>query len=250
VLPRAPAHRLPPREADLAPVAAAIGDPARATMLAQLLDGRSLPAGELARRAGVSTATASSHLARLVGSGLVRVRPRGRHRYHELASPLVAEALEALALIAPSRPARSLRQGMAADAMREARSCYDHLAGRLGVALRDGLLASGALATVDDRDHVLTSAGRPRLRALGIDPDELAEQRRVFARTCLDWTERRPHLAGALPGAVYAAMLRRGWLVRRPGDRGLRVTPACIPGLRQWLGLPASWPDAAESAGD
>ncbi len=132
--------------------------------------------------------------------------------------------------------------------MREARSCYDHLAGRLGVALRDGLVASGTLVAVDDRDHVLTGAGRRRLRALGIDPDALTARRRLFARSCLDWTERRPHLAGSLPAAILEAMLRAGWVIHRAGDRGLRVTPACAPGLRHWLDLPAPWPEDAEQS--
>ena len=241
----APATTPAPREADLARVAAAIGDPARAAMLAQLTDGRSLPAGELARSAGVSAATASNHLARLAEAGLVRVRVQGRHRYHQLTSALVAQALEALAVISPTRPARSLRHGMAVDAIREARACYDHLAGRLGVALRDGLLESGTLAPLDDRDHVLTDIGRLRLRAVGIDPDELVGRRRVLARCCLDWSERRPHLAGALPSALLETMLRSGWVVRRSGDRGLRVTAACAPGLRRWLDLPAPWPEPA-----
>ena len=231
------------REAALAPVAAAIGEPARAAMLAQLMDGRSLPASELARRAGVAPATASSHLTRLVAAGLVRVHLQGRHRYHELASPLVAQALEALSLISPVLPVRSLRQGIAAETMREARSCYDHLAGRLGVAVRDGLLESGCLVAIDERDHAVTEMGCRRLRSLEIDPNALAAQRRVFARSCLDWSERRPDLAGALPAAVYRAMLRAGWLLRRPGDRGLQVTAACGQGLRAWLDLPPPWPN-------
>lgn len=237
------------RGADMATVAAAIGDRARAAILNRLMDGRGLPAGALARLAGVSPPTASSHLSRLLAAGLVRARLQGRHRYYELASPRVAEVLEALSLISPPLPVRSLRQGMAAQSMRQARSCYDHLAGRLGVALRDGLLESGSLVIIDERDHALTDLGRARLHAIGIDTGQLTAQRRAFARSCLDWSERRPHLAGALPAALLRAMLQAGWLVRRRDDRGLGVSPACAPGLRAWLGMPPPWPDVSSASG-
>jgi DNA-binding transcriptional ArsR family regulator len=219
---------------DLAAVAALFGDPARAAMLGALADGRALPAGELARRAGVHPATATAHLRRLVDGGLVRVRVQGRHRYHELAGPQVAMVLEALAQIAPAAPVRSLRQHRGAAALAEARSCYDHLAGRRGVELRDRLLAAGALADTDGRDHVLTAAGERLVAGLGVDPDELRSGRRVFARSCLDWTQRRPHLAGALPAALTARFLALGWLVRGSG-RALRAAEQYDRSLDQWL---------------
>jgi DNA-binding transcriptional ArsR family regulator len=136
---------------DLAPVASLIGDPTRIAMLAALAEGHSLPAGQLARRAGVHPATATAHLRRLAEGGLVIVRAQGRHRYHELAGPRVAAAVEALAQLAPATPVRSLRTARAAKTLAEARTCYDHLAGRRGVQLRDRLLDAGAVVEIDDR---------------------------------------------------------------------------------------------------
>lgn len=147
------------REVDLAAVAVLFGDPARAAMLVALSDGRALPAGELARRAAVSPATATAHLRRLVDGGLVRVIVQGRHRYHHLAGPQVAAVLEALAHIAPASPVTSLRQHREVCLLGEARTCYDHLAGRRGVELRDRLLALGALQSTDDREHHVTAHG-------------------------------------------------------------------------------------------
>jgi len=210
------------RDRDLAPVAALFGDPARAAMLAALADGHALPAGELARRAGVHPATATAHLRRLVEGGMVRVRVQGRHRYHELAGPQVAAVLEALAQLAGPAPVRSLRAHRSATALSEARTCYDHLAGRRGVELCDRLLAAGALHAIDERDHVLTDRGQQLVADLGIDVGEVGATRRVFARCCIDWTHRRPHLAGALPAAITDRLLTLGWLCRTAG-RGLRV---------------------------
>ena len=191
-------------------------------MLDALATGVALPAGELARRAGVRPATATAHLRRLVEGGLVKVRAQGRHRYHELAGPQVAAALEALAQIAPPASVRSLRQHSAALKLAEARTCYDHLAGRRGVELRDRLLASGAIRQISDRDHVMTSRGHMVLLALDIDARRLEASRRMLARSCIDWTQRQPHLAGALPAALTARFLELGWLSRGQG-RGLRI---------------------------
>src|SRR6185437_5557140 len=182
---------------DLAPVASLIGDPTRIAILAALAEGHALPAGELAQRAGVHPATATAHLRQLVEGGLVAVRAQGRHRYHELSGPRVAAVVEALAQLAPATPVRSLRTDRAARNLAEARTCYDHLAGRRGVELRDRLLATGAVHQVDDRDHVITQSGRALLLALDIDAERLGASQRVFARSCIDWTQRRPHLAGA-----------------------------------------------------
>jgi DNA-binding transcriptional ArsR family regulator len=224
------------RDRDLAAVAVLVGDPARAAMLDALAAGVALPAGELARRAGIKPATATAHLRRLVAGGLVKVRPQGRHRYHELAGPQVAAALEALAAIAPRAPVRSLRQHREAVRLAEARTCYDHLAGRRGVELRERLLTGGALRQVDDRDHHLTPRGRTLLLELDIDPERLESGRRMLARSCIDWTERRPHLAGALPAALTARFLELGWLTRGRG-RGLRVTDAYEERLDAWLAV-------------
>lgn len=203
-------------------------------MLDALATGAALPAGELARRAGVRPATATAHLRRLVEGGLVKVRAQGRHRYHELAGPQVAAALEALAQIAPPAPVRSLRQHSAALKLAEARTCYDHLAGRRGVELRDRLLASGAVRQVNDRDHVMTSRGRGLLLALDIDAGRLEASRRMLARSCIDWTQRQPHLAGALPAALTARFLELGWLSRGQG-RGLRIAEDYDQRLANWL---------------
>jgi DNA-binding transcriptional ArsR family regulator len=223
-----------PRDRDLAAVGALIGEPARAAMLDELAAGRSLPAGELARLAGVHPATATAHLRRLVEGGLVRVRAQGRHRYHELAGPEVAAALEALARIAPPAAVRSLRQHHKALGLAEARTCYDHLAGLRGVELRDRLLASRALREIDDVDHELTGRGQRLLAKLDIDAERLLASRRVFARACVDWTERRPHLAGALPAALTTRLLELGWLSRDRG-RMLRVGDDYDERLNRWL---------------
>ncbi|MEU7891983.1 helix-turn-helix transcriptional regulator [Nonomuraea sp. NPDC049152] len=232
-----------PHDRDLAPVAALFGDSTRVKMLTVLADGHALPAGELARSAGVHPATATAHLRRLVEGGLVRVRVQGRHRYHELAGEHVAAVLEALAQVAPPAPVRSLRQHRDVAALTEARTCYDHLAGRRGVELRDRLLAAGALRPINDRDHVMTAQGMRLIAELGIDPDRITATRRVFARSCVDWTHRRPHLAGALPAAITGQLLARGWLSRNTG-RGLRVAPDYDQQLGQWL---SSQPEAIET---
>jgi DNA-binding transcriptional ArsR family regulator len=219
---------------DLAPVAALIGDPARIAILAALAEGHALPAGELARRAGVHPTTATAHLRQLVEGGLVSVRAQGRHRYHELAGPQVAAVVEALAQLAPATPVRSLRTDRAARTLAEARTCYDHLAGRRGVELRDRLLAVDALLMVDDQDHRLSPRGAELLADLQIDPRQLSTTRRVFARICVDWTQRRPHLAGAVPAALTRRFLDLGWLARGPG-RSLRVAHDYDERLDDWL---------------
>lgn len=223
-----------PRDRDLAAVAVLFGDPARAAMLGALAGGHALPAGELARVAGIRPATATVHLRKLVAAGLVRVRAQGRHRYHELAGPEVGAALEALAQLAPAAPVRSLRAHRTAAGLAEARTCYDHLAGRRGVQLRDRLLEVGALRELDDNDHELTPRGRELVAALGIDVMSISKGRRVFARRCVDWTHRRPHLAGAFPAALTSEFLSRGWLSRR-GGRDLKVSEGYDAELDRWL---------------
>ncbi|MGH8980597.1 MAG: ArsR/SmtB family transcription factor, partial [Acidimicrobiales bacterium] len=167
-------------------MAALVGNRARYAMLQALLDGSERPAGELARAAGVSAATASGHLQRLVAGRIIESRSCGRHRYFRLAGPLVAAALEALSLIAPPVEVRSLRQSSAATAMSEARSCYDHLAGRAGIALRDSLLTSGALVAEDTGYFGITECGIRLLENLGLNTDSIVRSRRMLARDCLD----------------------------------------------------------------
>lgn len=218
-------------EPDLARVAGVIGEPARAAMLAALLGGESLPAGELARCAGVARSTASEHLARLVDSGLITRRRSGRHRYYALAGEDVAAALEALLRIAPPSAGTAGRRGGGGRRVREesgekralryARTCYDHLAGRLGVLLTDALLERGLISAPG---YEVTEAGEEWLRTLDIDVGALREGRRALARPCLDWSERRDHLAGAVGAAIAATMIERRWLVRTDGTRAVRLT--------------------------
>jgi DNA-binding transcriptional ArsR family regulator len=219
-------------ETDVAGVAEAIGHPARAAMLGALLGGEALTAGELARRAAVTAPTASEHLARLVARGLVTVRPAGRHRYFALAGRDVAAALESLARIAP--PPRPAGNGTSDPALRAARTCYDHLAGSLGVWLADTLVASGIVA---DGGNRVTAQGEGWLAGVGIDVALLRTARRTFVRPCLDWTERRDHLAGAVGAALAAMMLERRWIARLPETRAVRLTTRGRDGLYRALGV-------------
>lgn len=216
-------------DADVAVPAALIGDPTRAAFLQALVDATALPAGELARRARVSPSTASQHLAQLVDGGLLAVEPHGRHRYFRLADETVAHALEALSLLAPPRPARSLREADAGTALREARTCYDHLAGRLGVAVTEALRLREL-----DRAYELTAESERRLAALGV---AASGSRRAFARPCLDWTERRHHLAGALGAALCARLFELGWVERIGSGRAVGLKPAGRRGLASALGV-------------
>jgi DNA-binding transcriptional ArsR family regulator len=221
-------------DTDLAAVGALIGDPSRARMLDGLMGGRALTASELAEAAGVSRSTASEHLARLHDGGLVAVVAQGRHRYYRIAGPEVGEALEALSHVAPPRPVTSLRQSGHARALGFARTCYDHLAGRCGVELHDALRGHGWLTEAYD----VTPAGADAFTTWGVDVAAARAGRRTFARPCLDWTERRPHLAGSLGASVTTALVDRGWFVRRATDsRALRITDAGRAGLTE-LGCP------------
>jgi DNA-binding transcriptional ArsR family regulator len=270
------------RDVDVVPAASLLAEPTRAAMLTALLDDRPLAAGELARIAGVSPATASAHLARLLGGGMVTVIRQGRHRYYRLAGPEIAAAMEAIARLSPAIPVRSLRQSQDATALAQARTCYDHLAGRAGVALLEALLARGLLAPaldggwpangaghagrhlgpagdghpgggrsasgtrladtsapqadgLPDRFEV-TAAGFATFSSFGLDIETLKRARRRFAGACLDWTERKPHLNGALGAAVTARLLGLGWIERGPRRRAVRITPAGAEGLAATFG--------------
>jgi len=201
-----------------------LAEPTRATLLDALMAGEPLPAGELARRAGIASSTASGHLARLRAGRLVSFETVGRQRRYRLASPAVAEAIEALARIAPPPPTRSLRAAERDSALRFARMCYDHLAGELGVALTDALV-SRKMITPDDGSFRITSRGERRLALLGVDLDGAQAARRSFARSCLDWSEHREHLAGALGAALADALIAQKVIARRPRDRAVTVTP-------------------------
>jgi DNA-binding transcriptional ArsR family regulator len=222
-------------DVDLSASAGAIADPARAAMLDALLDGVPRSAGALAREAGVAPSTASHHLGRLLDAGLVTVAPDGRRRAFRLARPEVAHALEALALVSPPRAARTLRRATRAEAERAARTCYDHLAGALGVAVCDALLDAGAIAPDGEHAYALGPAAEEAFAAIGVTPPR--PSRRAYARRCLDWSERRPHLAGALGAAVADALRARRWVTRIKGSRALLVTDAGRDGLRAALGV-------------
>ena len=286
------------RDVDVVPAAALIAEPTRAAMITALLDDRPLAAGELARLAGVSPATASAHLARLLNGGLVTMIKQGRHRYYHLAGPEVAAAMEALAHLgnATPVPVRSLRESRDAAALAEARTCYDHLAGRAGVALLEALLARGILtpapgggqwaacgptggahpegngrsagggpggsggpggngstggarveqvgrhaaaapqAPVRPEAFEVTADGVATLTSFGLNVGALEKTRRRFAGACLDWTERKPHLNGALGAAVTARLLGLGWIERGSRRRAVRVTPAGREGLAATFG--------------
>jgi DNA-binding transcriptional ArsR family regulator len=256
-----------------------IAEPTRAAMITALLDERPLAAGELARLAGVSPATASAHLARLLNGGLVKMIKQGRHRYYYLAGPEVAAAMEALAHLSTTPvQVRSLRESRDASALAEARTCYDHLAGRAGVALLEAMLARGILAPAPDggqplnggppgtgatgddapddgwppyegrhvraapKAHfrpeafVVTAHGAATLTSFGLNIGALERGRRRFAGACLDWTERKPHLNGALGAAMTERLLGLGWIERGSRRRAVRVTPAGCEGLASTFG--------------
>ncbi len=223
-------------DADVAMVAALFGDPTRAEMLDALLDGDAHAAGELAHRTGVAPSTASEHLTRLLRAGFVLVESRGRERRYQLASPAVGEALEGLARIAPSKRVSSLREASRSEAMRRCRTCYDHLAGRVGVAVTEALVARGTLVARDGA-FVLPQGRERMLESLGVDVESARANRRSFARSCMDWSERRPHLAGALGAALARAIFDLGWLERRPHDRALLITPVGFGALRSELAI-------------
>jgi DNA-binding transcriptional ArsR family regulator len=206
----------------VASTAALMADPSRAAMLAALLNGRPLAAGELARAADVSAQSASMHLAQLLDGGLVQVTRQGRHRYYRIASSEVAHAIEALGGI--STPPR-VRPIGGNDAIRYARTCYDHLAGELAVALAGALERKRLLVPRGDREYDLTPTGEAFFSAWRMDVTALRGARRAFARRCFDWTERRDHLAGALGAAIYGKFLERRWIRRDRNSRVVYVTP-------------------------
>ena len=210
-------------DAGLAQLAGAIAEPARARMLCSLLDGHARTATELSVLAEVVASTASAHLTRLCKDGLLSVVAQGKHRYYRLASVEVAQALEALLVVAGVP--RPLFTPSTPDRLRHARTCYDHMAGTVAVILHDQLLAQDWLRG-DDGNYRLSVAGEIGMAALGVDTAALAGQRRRFACACLDWSERRFHLGGALGAAVLQLALRQGWAERELDSRALKVTAA------------------------
>jgi DNA-binding transcriptional ArsR family regulator len=242
-------------DVDIAVPAGLLGDPARARLVMALADGRALPASVLAAEAGVSASTASEHLAKLRAAGMVQARAQGRHRYYRIADPRVVRAVELLAEIAPRVPVRSLRAGTRANALRRSRLCYDHLAGRLGVALMTALITGGAISGGDghhhpdsaptdrlsapghDVDYRLTDPGATLVSGFGVDLTALAPGRRPLIRYCMDWTEQAHHLAGSLGAALAERMLDLGWLLRTSTPRAVRRSAAGRSGLTARFGL-------------
>lgn len=225
-------------EADIAAVAALIANPARAKMLDALFDGEAHSATSLAAHGEITVATASSHIDALVAGGLIVEQRVGRQRLLRLAGPDVANALEALSLLAPTTKPPPARGPDRIANLRAGRTCYDHLAGALGVALADALVTRGALELAGP-EYELTEAGESELRLLGVDVDSARGARRAFARACLDWSERRPHLAGALGAALAERLFALGWLARRRASRSVRLTATGERELAERLDLRA-----------
>jgi DNA-binding transcriptional ArsR family regulator len=214
-----------------------IADPTRATMLMALADGRARPAGELAYAAGVTAQTASSHLAKLLAGGLLSVETQGRHRYYRLAGSHVALALENLASIAPGATVHRMPRSREAQELQFARCCYDHLAGSLGVAVTQALQDRGFISAAADKQFEVTHDGMGWFSAMGLDVDALKPTRRGLARQCLDWTERRHHLAGPLGVELMSRLCVIGWVRRSKSSRAVQVTPKGWAGLKEQLGV-------------
>lgn len=226
----------------LAEVAALMGDVARANILSALMNGRALTASELAWHANVSAQTTSSHLGKLLEGRLITVERQGRHRYYRLASPQVAQALETLMILSSQGPKRHRPIGPRDAELRVARTCYDHLAGRLGVALAD-TMAAREHVIVQDGAGVVTDSGMRFLRDFGIEFERdngNARTARPLCRLCLDWSERRPHLAGRVGASLYARCLDMGWVVRRKDSRAVMITDTGQAGFAETFQIPCS----------
>lgn len=212
-----------PGDIDIAPVASLLADPTRASILMELSDGRALPAGELARRARVSSSTASAHLYKLVEADLLSVEQQGRHRYYHLANPAIVHALEALSALAPARPVHSLRESQIGEALRNARMCYNHLAGDLGVRLSQALVDRHILDASDD-GYVITRGGMQWLSDFGVEEALFKKQSAPVVPHHIDWSERRHHIAGALGAAIARRLFELEWITRTPSSRAVRIT--------------------------
>jgi DNA-binding transcriptional ArsR family regulator len=230
----------------VAQVAALAGDPGRASMLNALMDGRALTATELTKVAGITPQTASGHLSRMVGVGLLNVEKQGRHRYYRLATPSIARMLESIMQVASelAPSSKTLAVGPKDAALRRARTCYDHFAGQLGVAIADALVRDGYVELTGD-GGILTESGIARLAELSVDIAPLLARRtkrsgRVLCRPCLDWSERRPHLAGILGATICEHSMEQGWTRRLAGTRAVLVTPKGELAFREGFGAKLS----------
>ncbi len=224
----------------IAEVASLLGDAARANMLSALMGGQALTAGELARHAGVTAQTTSGHLSLLADAQLVTLEKQGRHRYYRLASQEVAQAIDALMAVASAGPKRYRPVGPKDEALRTARTCYDHMAGKLAVSVADALCEKSYVA-LSDGAALVTEEGQKFFCDFGVDlkPDNVSK--RPLCRACLDWSERRMHLAGKLGAGLLDRFTALGWVARISETRALRVTPAGEVGFRTTFGLPLEW---------
>lgn len=229
------------QEPDLATIATLVGEPSRAQILLALMGGEALPASELAYRAGITPQTASSHLSKLLDGGLVKMMKNGRHRYYALKSHQVATTLESLQLIAPMQKNITRRQSKISPELCYARTCYDHLAGQLGVAVTDALVSKGYL-TVEDDTYQVTSDGTDWFASIDIDLSALRKKRRKFAFTCLDWSERKFHIGGSLGAAIADTFIDTGWIKRHAQNRSLTITYTGHVQLRKQLGIQLDTP--------
>ena len=222
---------------NVAEIAALVGDPARTNILAALMDGRALTSKELSYIAGVTPQTTSGHLAKLAKADLLTLMKQGRRHYYRIASPLVGQMLESIMAVAGVQtPPAQPRPSRLDEKMRTARTCYDHLAGRLGVALADTLVGRGHVALVQDGGEV-TDTGFAFLSELGVALDERKQSRRVFCRPCLDWSERRVHIAGSVGARLCRRCLELGWIKQLETTRALEITAQGSRGLAEWFGI-------------
>ena len=225
----------------IAEIAALVGEPARATILSALIDGRAATASELALAARITPQTASTHLAKLTGAGLLSVARNGRHRHFRLATPAVVGMIEGIVAVALEKRPRYRPLSRDARALSAARMCYDHLAGRLSVDLTDALVARDYIFLGDDVAEI-TTAGARFLAGFGIELPARRSAGGRYGRLCLDWTERRPHLAGAIGAAITRRCFDLGWMERMERSQAVLVTPLGRRGLRRMLGVDASGP--------
>ncbi|MEB2302701.1 helix-turn-helix domain-containing protein [Lysinibacillus xylanilyticus] len=217
---------------NMAEIASLLGETSRATMLASMMDGRFHTASELAYMAAIKPQTASFHLAKLVEGNLVRVEKQGRHRYFQLAGEEIAQLLESFLAISPPPEVRSLKQSSQMKLLQDARTCYDHLAGKLGVQLTESLLNAGFLK-LEEKQFLITAEGAQFFTDFGLDLDDLKRKRRSFSHACLDWSERRYHLAGALGQGMMTHFLSLGWVTRVPAIRAIKVTEKGRAGFKE-----------------
>lgn len=227
----------------IAGIAALIGDPARANILLALMGGRALTAGELARQAGVTAQTTSGHLARLADAEMIVMEKQGRHRYFRLASQEIAQAIESLSVVASMGPQRHHPVGPKDEALRRARTCYDHIAGQLGLALADSMQSQGFVILAEGAGAI-TVEGDLFLESFGIDMKTSIRSQRPLCRACLDWSERRYHIAGRLGAALLSRSLELGWIESVPESRALKITRAGERGFKDnfsFAPVPTSW---------